>query len=164
MSEPDCQLDDFHFRRLSVEWHDPEAPGQVDVNHSFDYSVGQHNAEKNRYRLALRFKAVSDTPKPIGYVVQAEIVGLFRFPEGMEQAKMDFLIRLNGCTILYGILRGQIASLTGVFPQRKLVLPTFMMKDVIEGIEKAKAEKRDVKKGLLAPKKARSPKPKSPKA
>lgn len=164
MNEPVCQLDDFHFRQLSVKWHDPDAPGKVDINHSFDYKVGQHNVEKNRFRLTLRYEAVSNTPKPIGYAVQTEIVGLFRFAEGMPQEKMDFLVRLNGCTILYGILRGQIANLTGVFPQRKLVLPTFMMEEVVDGVEKSKAEKQDAKKSLPASKKPKASKSKTVKA
>ncbi len=150
MSEPVCQLDDFFFTRLSVEWHDPLESVQVNFEHSFDYDVGQHSTERTRYRLALRMKAAPDTPKPVGYVVHAEIVGLFRFPDGMEQDKMDFLIRLNGCTILYGILRGQIGNLTSVFPQRKLVLPTFMMKDIVEAVEKAKGERRAAKRSLPA--------------
>jgi preprotein translocase subunit SecB len=156
MSDPVCQLDDFHFRQLSVEWHDPETSGQVEINHTFDYEVGQHSTEHSRFRLALQYKTVSATPQPVGYAVQAEIVGFFRFPDGMEQEKMDYLIRLNGCTILYGILRGQIANLTGVFPRRKLVLPTFMMKDVVEAVEISKAEKRDKNIRLHPPKKKTS--------
>lgn len=164
MSEPVCQLDDFHFTRLAVQWNDPSESGEIEINYSFDYSIGQHNTEKNRYRLAFRVGAKSDTPEPVGYHLDSEIVGFFRFPEATEQDRMDFLIRLNGCTILYGILRGQIANLTGVFPHRKLVLPTFMMKEVIDGIEKAKTDELPVKKDIPRPKKARSPKPKSSKA
>ena len=153
MTEPVCQLDDFHFLRLAVEWHDPEVAGQINVSHSFDYSVGRHKTEKNRYRLAFRFQAIPDTPQPAGYVIRAEIVGFFSFPKETEPQKMEALVRLNGCTILYGILRGQIANVTGVFPQRKLVLPTFMMKDIVENVERAKASKSAVKKGVAVPQK-----------
>ena len=139
MSEPVCQLDDFHFTRLAVQWNDPTESGKFDINYSFDYSVGRHNTDKHRYRLAFSVKAKSDTPEPVGYHLDSEIVGFFRFPADTEQDKMDYLIRVNGCTILYGILRGQVASLTGAFPQKKLVLPTFMMKEIIEGIEQQNA-------------------------
>ena len=152
MSEPVCQLDDFHFTRLAVQWHSPKESGKFEVNYSFDYSIGQHNTEKNRYRLAFRVGAKSDTPEPVGYHLNSEIVGFFRFPDGTEQNKMDFLIRFNGCTILYGILRGQVASLTGSFPQKKLVLPTFMMKEIVEGVEHQKAANAKAKK--RAPKSA----------
>lgn len=56
------------------------------------------------------------------------------------------------------------AKCTGILPQRKLILPTFMMREFIEGIEKAKSEKRKEKKVPCASKKARLPKPKTPKA
>jgi preprotein translocase subunit SecB len=146
MTKPPCQLEDFHFTRLAIEWHEPREAGQVDLALSFDYDVGQHSTEKNRYRLAFRFGAKSATPEPIGYEIDAEIVGFFTFPEDTEQRKMDLLIRLNGGTILYGLLRGQIANLTAQFPQRKFVLSTFMMRDIIEGVEADKAAQRKAKK------------------
>ena len=146
MSEPVCQLDDFHFTRLAVQWHASKEPGKFAINYSFDYNIGQHKTENNRYRLAFRVGAKSDAPEPVGYHLDTEIVGFFRFPDGTEQKKMDFLIRMNGCSVLYGILRGQVASLTGSFPQKKLVLPTLMMKEIIEGVEQQKAANAKTKK------------------
>lgn len=150
MSKPVCQLDDFHFTRLAVQWH-PGETREFKVSYSFDYDIGQHKTEVNRYRLAFRVGAKSMTPEPVGYDFDSEIVGFFRFPEGTDQKEMDFLIRMNGCSVLYGILRGQVANLTGVFPQRKLVLPTLMMKEIIQGIEKDKASKAQGSKGSLKP-------------
>jgi preprotein translocase subunit SecB len=151
MSEPVCQLDDFHFTRLAVQWHNLKEPGKYEVNYSFDYNIGQHKTDKNRYRLAFRVGAKSDTPEPVGYHLDTEIVGFFRFPDGTEQKKMDFLIRVNGCSVLYGILRGQVASLTGSFPQKKLVLPTLMMKEIIEGVEHQKVDNAKTKKTAPKP-------------
>jgi preprotein translocase subunit SecB len=157
MSEPTCQLDDFHFRRLAVEWHEPRETGQVNVNYQFDYDVGRHTSEKARYRLVFRMSAKSDTPVPVGYSVDAEIVGFFHFLPDTPLEKMELLIRVNGSTILYGLLRGQIASLTGQFPQRKLILPTFMMSDVVQDIESTKAEIRKAKKASKPAKPKRKP-------
>jgi len=151
MSEPVCQLDDFHFTRLAVQWHASKEPGKFAVNYSFDYNIGQHNTEKNRYRLAFRVGAKSDAPEPVGYHLDTEIVGFFRFPDGTDQKKMDFLIRMNGCSVLYGILRGQVASLTGSFPQKKLVLPTLMMKEIVEGVEHQKAANAKTKSSAPKP-------------
>jgi preprotein translocase subunit SecB len=146
MNQADCQLDDFHFTRLAVRWYSPKEPGQIDIEYGFDYQVGQHKTEKNRYRLAFSVSAKSSTPEPIGYLLDSEIVGFFRFSEGIDQKKADFLIRMNGCAILYGILRGQVANFTGNFPHKKLLLPAIMMKDVVEGVEKQKALQRKPKK------------------
>ena len=155
MSESVCQLEDFHLTAISVQWYDPKTSGHVPVNYQFSYDVGQHQTDKQRYRLTFRVLVGSDTPEPVGYSLASEIVGFFRFPEGTEQSKIDYLVRVNGCTILYGILRGQVATLTGCYPQKKLVLRTFMMRDVVEGIEKdrqaeAKKAKPEKKKALKA--------------
>jgi preprotein translocase subunit SecB len=148
MSESLCQLEDFHITALSVQWHDPKTSGNVPVNYQFSYDVGQHQTDKLRYRLKFRVRVGSETPEPVGYSLASEIVGFFRFPEGVEQSKIDYLVRVNGCTILYGILRGQVATLTGCYPQKKLVLETIMMRDVVDSIEKEKqAEIKKAKPG-----------------
>lgn len=141
MNQPACELDDFHFTRLAVRWFPPKESGNLETEYNFDYQVGRHKTEENRYRLAFTVTAKSSTPEPVGYLLDSEIVGFFHFPEGTEQKKMDFLIRVNGCSILYGILRGQVANFTGNFPYKKLVLPSLMMKEVVDGIEQRKALK-----------------------
>jgi preprotein translocase subunit SecB len=157
MTEPSCQLEDYHFRRLAIEWHEPRESGQVDVGYVFDYEVGRHRTERNRYRLTFRMTAKSGTPSPIGYSVDAEIVGFFQFLPDTPHEKMEQLIRLNGSAVLYGILRGQIASLTGVFPYRKMILPTFMMRDIVEGIENAKKARKEKKATKAATAKRKKP-------
>ena len=149
MSEPVCQLDEFHFTRVNVEWHEPQESASLEVSYLFDYDVGRHTTENNRYRLVFRVKAISETPTPVGYTIECEIVGYFRFPVGTPQENMDFLIRVNGCNILYGIMRGQLAMVTGSFPNRKFVLPTVMMDDVVNGVEKHKAETRKIQTPVI---------------
>ena len=155
MNDSVCQLEDFHLTALSVQWNDPKKTGTYTVTNELDYDVGQHQTEKERYRLTLRFMTGPEKPEPVGYSVAAEIVGFFRFPERTEQSKMDYLVRVNGCTILYGILRGQIANVTGTFPHKKFILPTIMMRDVVLDLEKAKAEEaKKAKPGKKKPLKA----------
>ena len=139
MTEPVCHLDNFHFTRVNIAWHEPQEDCKVDVAYVFDYDVIRHVVEKNCYRLAFRVSALPQTPKPLGYAIDCEIAGFFHFPPDTPQETMDALIRFNGCTILYGIIRGQLAMITGSFPNRKFVLPTVMMEEVVNGIEKQKA-------------------------
>jgi preprotein translocase subunit SecB len=139
MTVPVCQLEDFHFTRLSVLWHEPQESVSVEVHHSFDYEIGRHKTDVNCYRLEFRFNVAPGTPEPVGYVIDTEIVGFFRIAGNTSPEKADYLALLNGCTILYGILRGQIAALTGCFPQEKFVLPSVMMEDVIRDVEQQKA-------------------------
>jgi len=148
MSQPVCQLDDFHFTRLSVEWHEPQSEETVETEFGFDYDVAKHSEDENRYRLTFRVQMNNKGETPVGYQLMSEIVGFIQFPEETDAEKREFYVRVNGCTLLYGVLRGQIAATTGSFPQLKLVLPTFMMQDVVEEIEKKKAEARTVETDL----------------
>jgi preprotein translocase subunit SecB len=126
--------------RVNLAWHDPKESTTVAVEHKFDYDVYRNSGQKNLFRLVFRFALSSQTPVPVGYALESEIVGYFSFPEGTSEENMQALIRYNGCTILYGILRGQIASIAGSFPHAKLILPTVMMEDVVNQIERHKAE------------------------
>jgi len=128
--------------RVNVAWHEPSQPGSIDIDFLFDYDVARHTAKQHIFRLALRLAAKSKTPTPVDFSLDCEIVGFFRFPEASTEETMQRLVRLNGCTILYGILRGQLANITGSFPRQKLILPTVMMEDVINEIEREKAQAR----------------------
>lgn len=142
MNAPVCHLDEFFMTRVNVAWHEPPEPGSVEIDFLFDYDVARHATEKNRFRLAFRLGAKSRTPTPVDYSLDCEIVGFFRLPGDTTEENMQRLIRLNGCTILYGILRGQVASITGSFPRQKWILPTVMMEDVVSQIEREKAQAR----------------------
>jgi preprotein translocase subunit SecB len=142
MSEPVCHLDEFFMTRVNVAWHEPTQPGSIDIDYLFDYDVARHTTEKQRFRLAFRLASKSKTATPVDYSLDCEIVGFFRFPEDATEETMQSLVRLNGCTILYGILRGQLSNITGSFPHRKMVLPTVMMEEVVKDIEREKAHAR----------------------
>jgi preprotein translocase subunit SecB len=143
MTYPVCHLDEFFMTRVNVAWHEPSQPGSVDIDFLFDYDVAKHTTEKNRFRLAFRLGVKSKTPMPVEYSLDCEIVGFFHFPQETTDDAMQRLIRLNGCTILYGVLRGQLANITGSFPRQKLILPTVMMEDVVNDIEREKAQARE---------------------
>jgi preprotein translocase subunit SecB len=142
MLQPNCHLDEFFMTRVNVAWHEPAEPGSVDIDFLFDYDVLRHTSEKNRFRLAFRLAAKSKTPAPVDYSLDTEIVGFFHFSEDSSEETMQSLVRFNGCTILYGILRGQLANITGSFPHQKLLLPTVMMENVVTDIEREKAQGR----------------------
>jgi hypothetical protein len=49
---------------------------------------------------------------------------------------MQRLIRINGCSILYSTLRGHISSITSNFPCGRIILPTIIIMDLVNEIEK----------------------------
>ena len=151
MSALKLQLEEFFLTRLNLVWHSPPKPQEVVSEFGFGYNVARHKTEPRRFRLT--FTMISkprEKEPPAGYEMESQIVGLFSFVEGVPENEMQQLIRINGCTILYGILRGQIAAATGSFVGGKFNLPTVMMDEVVQSIEADKKTVRENNKSQEA--------------
>ena len=150
MNSLKLQLDEFFLTRLHVDWHFPEKPQQVTSGFSFTYDVARHKTEPKRFRLSFTLRTTpQDKTPPVGYEIDCQIVGLFSFVDGVPENEMQSIIRINGCTILYGILRGQIAGITGSFAGGKFNLPTVMMNEVVKAVEDDKNAAKAKKDKLL---------------
>jgi len=127
------QLERFFLIRMNLECKfpetEPEDPERT-INHSFriDYKVGRRADDSNRYRLSL---LLDIEPEEYGWEVHAQLDGFFRTPEQLDQPQKEGLIRVNGGTILYGLLRGQLSAMTGSFPNGPIILPTVNMAEVV---------------------------------
>lgn len=149
------QLKDFVITRLHVDWHEPGTPLPVSSLRqqiSFDYDVLRKKDAPRSFVLRLRMRLGSNTSKSkAGYEITSEIMGLFEFPDTMDDKQMNGLVRINGGTILYGVLRGELAAFTGSFPGGKFILPAVCMQDVVAGIEKRKHASRKKTKSQPKP-------------
>jgi len=142
------QLKDFIITRLHVDWQTPTHPAEDEGSFSgdltIDYEVLRNPEAQLSLALEFRVKLTPRDNDAAGYSIESEIVGLFDFPETMSDDQVQYLIRVNGGTILYGILRGQIALFTGSFPGGKYTLPAIYMQDVVRQVE-AKRKKPKIK-------------------
>lgn len=145
MSNP-LQLEDYYLTKLHIDWRAPSKPevNVEEIKTGLDYDVAIHAKEKHRYKLDLRIRLTETgkEQKDVGYVVEADIVGLFAFEETCEKDIREKLIRLNGVSILYSTFRGILGGMTGMFQGRRLTLPTIMPNEVVQRVEEAKATKR----------------------
>lgn len=169
MSEPTCTLDEFFMTRLEIQWVDPGSDGTVDVhslNCGFDYDVFTSRDDGRQFMLKFRgtFREVDAEEKPVGYQVRSEITGFFKVSDEVPEEHRGGFIRGNGVSILYGILRGELAAATGSFPNGKLNLPTIMPKTIVDMVEKQKEEKSELDQRVekaarkrAAPKKKQKP-------
>lgn len=137
------QLEDYFLTRLNVDFNFPnDAEVQVEqVSLDFDYDVLTHQDDPLRRMLTLKV-GVSEVAKDgskVGHQVECEIHGQFRIPEDIKQDQREGILRINGVSILYSTLRGIIGNLSGSFPAGRLCLPTILPQDVVEHIEKSKA-------------------------
>jgi hypothetical protein len=133
------QLEKFVTRKLSAEFVIPELKtdaSPVMLKHSFgiDYQVGRREDDELRYRLTLQVSLKAETA---GWNIEGVLDGYFLCPTEMPVPVREGAVRVNGGTILYGILRGQLSALTGTFPEHPFVLPTVNMLQIVEEKEKA---------------------------
>jgi hypothetical protein len=138
------QLNDFSISKLHIEKNDKPvniAPFKAKVG----YSVQQHKENNDLYKLNFSFDGSSlKSNNEIDFLVHSEMCGFFSFPDGYTVEEKESLIRVNGLTILYGILRGQIAMCTGSFPGGKITLPTLSMYEIVMKAE-ANLKKNQIK-------------------
>jgi len=142
------QLENFFLNKLHADWVQPKRlPAEITSRVRVNYDVLRHRDEPSRFRLTLKVDVKSEAKEETaGYQITSEIVGLFSFPEGMAEDQVQALIRINGGTILYGILRGEVAAITGSFAGRKFILPTVFMPEIVKQIEGRRAKIRHPRK------------------
>lgn len=145
--EPNFQLEEFFVTRLHLDHRDikgSEKGKPMQLGYGFDYTVGQHKNEEHRYRMAFRVLAeeFAENEQPAGLKLDCEIVGFLALNPALDKAEREKLVRLNGVSILYGILRGIVATMTGTFPNGKLNLPAALPADVVNQVEEQKRSSR----------------------
>jgi len=164
------QLEEFYLQRMHVEFHPGDPIKESDVSGadrlSLDYEVLYNSEAPDQWALVLSVQiAPPEFDDEPGYELDAEMFGFFD-TSGVDPDEREYLIRLNGATILYGILRGQVATLSGTFPGGRLLLPTVDMNEVVNRIEARKvaeleAELERLAKPARASKAKRKPKSKA---
>jgi preprotein translocase subunit SecB len=133
------QLNDFFLTRFHLDWR-PPSKKTVEVNllnSGFDYDVAIHAKNDKAFKLDLRL-SISEVGKQraeVGYLIEAQIVGLFSFESDVDRQTCEKLVRVNGVSILYSTFRGVLAGMTGLFPGGKLSLPSIMPMHVVQQVE-----------------------------
>lgn len=144
-TEPNCQLEEFFVTTLHLdhrEFKGQESSKPAQLGYGFDYTLGGHNEQDHRYRMAFRVEAeeFAENEQPIGMKLAAEVVGYLALNPALSKADREKLVRENGVSILYGILRGIVATMSGAFPNGKLLLPTTLPADIVSQVEEQKKE------------------------
>ncbi len=142
--EPVLQLDEFGLTDLRVHWEAPRGEtGEVTSKFDVGYTCKHLTQDPRQYKLILTVKdrRSAASGSQIAHL-EATIVGFFSLPQDTDLAERERRIRVNGLTMLYGALRGTLATVCGVFPPDfRYVLPTVNMLEVIKTVEGKRAKK-----------------------
>lgn len=148
---PILQLEDYYLTQLHVDWGIPSTKEPIKVEStecSFDYEVGVHTKAPQRRMLKLKVKMQEQDEKgqKVGFRIETEMTGHFSFTEATPSGKEEYVLRVNGVSMLYGTLRGILGTITGSFPGRRFSLPSIMPNEIVKQVEEAR-EKRSAQKG-----------------
>ncbi len=149
------QLRNFWLSRVVMDEPVPPTKGSDVIGRfGIDYDIFRSEHDNRLFRMVLKVMAMAafSESKKKGPDIEVHAVGEFLVPENLDEAKRDTLARYNGGMILYGMLRGQLAMLTGAFPSGSLLLPTLDWKEVVQKVEREKTAALEA---------AKAPKPKS---
>lgn len=110
-------LDEFNYAGLPRTGDPVEQGSGVEVKASHP-TFRQNPDDALQYFVRLRVKASRD-----GQILDATISGLFAVKEVPGDGTISPLIQFNAPSVLYGILRGMVAGLTGATDDGRLDLP-----------------------------------------
>lgn len=126
MSNAALQLESFFIDRISVEtWESDETirPGSVSQRGKFDIVEDPGNAESFTGRLEYLINPEKDDFQKGGYRCHIVITGFFSIAAETSADLVKAFKVLNAPAMLYAIMRGHIASLTGQARHGTLILP-----------------------------------------
>lgn len=135
MKNSNIELNDFCVRKLNIGWLDGQSQDKVEqsVKLGFDFDLSAHKSNSNQFKLIFRLKGEPEAGYE-GLEFETEIHGFFSFPKGEKKETMHYLLAVNGMTILYGLLRGQLSMVSGAFPCGKFTLPAVIMAEIVPEI------------------------------
>jgi hypothetical protein len=96
----------------------------------------------------------------LGFQVEAKVVALVTVSDAVPEGKLQSFVHGNAVNVLYGTLRGLVASATGVFPYGPLILPSISANEILASIQAQPAKTPAIEhlKARLRARKSISPK------
>ena len=90
-----------------------------------DFEVKAHAKDKNSYLMIMQVDLNKGRAfkKNGGYQVQMQLVGWFKFTDGLDEEVKAKMLCTNASSILFGVARTIVAQLTGTLGKRKFILP-----------------------------------------
>ena len=122
------------LRKLAVDWAPPptELVGKPYDPPSVRIGLSLTPAAGKVFEVELAFALGLDAAHATGYRIEAVQTALCVIEGEGSTGEVERLAAVNGATVLYGALRGQLSSLLGAFPGGTLTLPAIYMAQVWE--------------------------------
>lgn len=124
---PQLELRDSHVLDLVIRTN-PEFGGSLDpkTTVAFAHTSARHVTDPRQIRVELRVRIAPEDndAKKKPYWIEIAIAGYFTSREDKPEGEVPAALVENALTILYGIARGTVSSVTGSGSHGKFLLPT----------------------------------------
>jgi preprotein translocase subunit SecB len=126
-------LSPLHLRSYFVSKISVVANGNYDLKSPILEKLGDFRLEsevavnpkdKRDFQIVLRLSIQPGEESNLPYSVLLEIVGFIKVRPEMPEKDLDKIVYVNGCSMLYGIMREVIRSTTSQGPYKSVKLPT----------------------------------------
>lgn len=132
---PQLELRDSHLLDLQIRTN-PEFDGKADpkTTVSFAHTSGRHVSDPRQLRVELRVRIdpKDNDAKRKPYWIEIAVVGYFTSRDEKPEGDVPPVVVENALTILYGIARGIVSSVTGNGPHGKFLLPTITFAKTVD--------------------------------
>jgi preprotein translocase subunit SecB len=101
--------------------------------------IATNPTDPKRFMLVLSVAVDADKEnqqKPPAYTVSISGRAFFAFAETPNKEEAEKFLSLQGASILYGFLRGQVAQLTAQGPHGQMLLPTLNFQELLQTANK----------------------------
>lgn len=165
MQPSPIQLRQLFFRHIFIHPNNEDDENIVALDFDFDGVVIQDGSrikliEHNNsdqvsiYCVNLRIVIQNEEGKICPYTIDIEAAGFFEIlNKGLEENKREELALINGCSMLYSVIREHVMSFTTRCPHGTLILPTVNFLDKIKKEELSQIQDQDSEQTESKPKK-----------
>src|SRR5688572_18223145 len=116
-------LSDLHLT-VNKSYNPQKEPELVDADLSVNVEYKRDPESERNWQLIMKLKNQPAAEANVPYIFSVEIVGFFRVLEGYPADKLERLVKTNGATMLFGVLREVVRDLTSRGPYATLILPS----------------------------------------
>lgn len=115
-------LERAFFRKIAIE-ASLEKGAVPPKNIKTKIKTAKARSDPLRFQIILTITLAKDSQNPAGYYGDVELVGLFRISEKISADDRERMTAIHGATLLFGMAREMICTITARGPWPMLVLP-----------------------------------------
>jgi preprotein translocase subunit SecB len=105
---------------------------------NFGMNFGAHKDNERQFQMTLGVKFSEQTKEktPLGYQVEANVIGILMVSKEVPVEKISHIVQLNGVNLLYGTMRGVIFNATGSFIVGPMMIKSLTAQEILGTLAK----------------------------